>query len=88
MYTSSSWCSGLFKTSQNRLQVLHNKIIKFVLNLPSWSWIDLDQYRMLDLSPVDYSIKYLRLNHMYKMSKSSAPSYNVQYVWKKIPLWY
>ena len=32
---------------------------------------------MLDILPVENHIKQVRLNHMYKISKSSAPTYMV-----------
>ena len=74
-YASSSWYSGLTKTNKGRLQIMQNKIIRFLLNAPPRAHIGPDQFRQVNMLPVQLRVQQLKLNHMYNIVNNNAPDY-------------
>ena len=74
-YACSSWYSGLTKKSKSRLQVIQNKIIRFLLNLPNQSHIRDSEFSQVEMLPVEYRVNQIKLNHMYKIRNEVAPQY-------------
>ena len=63
-YACPAWYSGLTKRMQNRLQCAQNKIIRYVLNLSSFTHIGLDEFKIVQMLPVEYRVQQLKLNHV------------------------
>jgi len=74
-YASSSWYHGLTKSSQSKLQITLNKIVRFVLGKGNRYHIGYKDYATLGWLPVSYRVCQLQLNHMYKVKNGSAPCY-------------
>ena len=74
-YASSSWFSGLTKTHQRRLQVMQNKVIRFLLNADTRTHIGPAQFTQVQMLPVELRVQQLKLNHMYNIFHNKAPSY-------------
>ena len=74
-YACASWYTGLTKKSKNRLQVVQNKTIRFILNLPPRSHIGIDEFVQVGFLPVQSRVNQLQLNLMYNIFNNCAPSY-------------
>jgi hypothetical protein len=74
-YACTAWYSGLTKKSKNRLQVVQNKVIRFLLNLPARSHIGYVEFKTVGMLPVEYRVRQIKLNHMYNINCDIAPKY-------------
>ena len=64
-YCCSSWYANLNKTQKKSLQVMQNKIIRFILDLGPRSHISTIQFKRVNMLPVSYRVKQLKLNHVF-----------------------
>ena len=78
-YCCSSWFEGLSKAYKNKLQVLQNKTIRFILSLDPRTHISWDIFNSLKMLPVSERVSQLRLNHVYNVFHGLAPPYLCQY---------
>ena len=61
---------------KNRLQCAQNKIIRYIiLNLSLITHIGLDEFKIVQMLPVEYRVQQLKLNHMYDIVNGIAPDY-------------
>lgn len=74
-YCCSSWYSGLSQKMKNRLQVMQNKVGRFILNLEPRSHIGQPELDRVGLLKVAYRVKQLKLNHVFNIFHGSAPDY-------------
>jgi hypothetical protein len=74
-YCLSSWYSGLNKGLTSKLLVIHNRLVKFILNLPPRHHINQTELEKIGFLKMDYRASQLMLNHMYGIFNSIAPSY-------------
>ena len=74
-YCCSSWYSNLNKTQKKSLQVMQNKIIRFILDLGPRSHISTIQFKRVNMLPVSYRVKQLKLNHVFKIYNDQCPLY-------------
>ena len=74
-YASSSWYSGLTKKNQGRLQIMQNKIIRFLLGAHPRTHIGPTQFRQVNMLPVYLRVQQLKLNHMFNVANNQAPDY-------------
>ncbi len=74
-YCCSSWYSALSVKLKNRLQVMQNKMIRFILNLEPRSHVGHDQFEKLGMLNVKDRVKQLKLNHVFKIYHCTAPKY-------------
>ena len=74
-YCCSSWFSSLSAKWKHKLQVLQNKIIRFILRLEPRSHIGSDEFEKLGMLKVEDRIKQLKLNHVFKIYHDEAPEY-------------
>ena len=82
-YTMSSLLCMLFLVPQylkqvQRLQILQNKCIRFVLNLDSRSYLDASHFKRLNWFPVRKRVNFISLTHVYKNTKKT-PEYLYQH---------
>ena len=74
-YSCSSWYAGLSKTLQQKLQVVQNKVVRFILNLGPMSRIDNPMLDKVNMLCVDDRVRQLRLNHVHNIVHNRAPNY-------------
>ena len=74
-YACSIWYHGLNKCLKNKLQVIQNKLIRFVLNLHHRSHIDRDHFKVLGWLPVEERVNQIILCHVFKIKNGMAPDY-------------
>ena len=79
-YACSSWYSDLTCNQKERLQILQNKIIRFILSAPPRTHIGLEQFKRVDLLPVSYRVEQIKLSQMFKIMNGTAPEYLTQTV--------
>ena len=60
---------------KKKLQITQNKIIRFILGLPSRSHMGLTEFSGASMLPVPLRVDQLKLNHVYNIINSIAPSY-------------
>ena len=74
-YSCSSWYMGLTKGSKQKLQIMQNKMIRFILKLDSRSHIGCKELEKVNMLSVSNRVKQIKLNHVYKISKRTSPEY-------------
>ena len=74
-YCCSSWFSSLSAKLKNKLQVVQNKLIRFILKLEPRSHIGDVEFKKLGMLKVEDRVKQLKLNHVFKIYNEIAPEY-------------
>ena len=83
-YCCTSWFAGLNKSYQHKLQILQNKMVRFILDLNPREHIGqvhLDSIKFLNIHD---RVKQLRLNHDFNVYNSLGPSYLEQFYFIKL----
>ena len=63
------------KTLQQKLQVVQNKVVRFILNLGPTSRIDNPTLDKVNMLLVDGRVRQLLLNHVHNVVHNRAPKY-------------
>ena len=74
-YACSMWFSCVSSTSRKRLQIIQNKLIRFILGISTRSHIGYREFSSSNMLPVEYRVTQLKLNHMFNIVHGSAPEY-------------
>ena len=74
-YCCSSWYSSTNKGQMKRLQVMQNKIIRFILNLRNRSHIGVAEHEKVNMFPVKDRARQLKLNHAFNVKMGQCPEY-------------
>ena len=74
-YACSMWFSCVSSTSRKRLQIIQNKLIKFILGISTRSHIGYSEFSSSNMLPVEYRVTQLKLNPMFNIVHGSAPEY-------------
>ena len=74
-YGCSMWYTGTTCLLKKKLQITQNKVIRFILGLPSRSHIGRVEFSGANMLPVPLRVDQLKLNHMYSIINGIAPSY-------------
>ena len=74
-YACSMWFSCVLSTSRKRLQIIQNKLIRFILGISTRSHIGYREFSSSNMLPVEYRVTQLKLNHMFNIVHGSAPEY-------------
>ena len=74
-YCCSSWYSNINKGLQNKLQIMQNKIIRYILNLGNRAHIGVIERERVNMFPVSDRVIQLKLNHMFKVKNGQCPEY-------------
>ena len=74
-YACSAWFSGLQKIYQQKLQILQNKTIRFVLNCSPRTHIGFYEFKIINWIPVSERVKQIKLNNMFRIIHGTAPKY-------------
>ena len=78
----SSWYSGTSKTLKNKLQIMQNKTIRFILNLGYRSHIGLIEQERVNMLPVDSRVRQLKLNHVINIRNGQCLEYLKEHFFK------
>ena len=68
-YCCSAWYTSTGKTLKNKLQVMQNKMIRFILNLENRSHVGLLEQEKVNMLPVSSRVQQLKLNHVLNIKK-------------------
>ncbi len=74
-YASSSWYNGISKQLKNRLQVVQNKVVRFIHGYDSRTSLKVKDFSSIGWLNVQNRVKQLRLNHVHKIVNKKCPSY-------------
>ena len=74
-YASSSWYTGLSKGLKQKLQIMQNKTIRFILNLGNRAHVGCKEFDKLDILSVTDRVKQNKLNHIFKIYNGTGPEY-------------
>ena len=74
-YGCSVWYTGTTCLLKKKLKITQNKVIRFILGLPSRSHIGPTEFSGANMLPVPLRVDQLKLNHMYSFINDIAPSY-------------
>merc|ERR1712240_699290 len=74
-HSCCSWYPGIYETFKKKLQVMQNKMVRFVLKLDSRAHIGSDELFNADFLIVVDRVKQLKLGHVFKIKNKSCPIY-------------
>ena len=74
-YGSSMWYTGTTCRMKKKLQITQNKVIRFILGLPSRSHIGVTEFSSACMLPLPLRVDQLKLNHMYNIVNAISPHY-------------
>ena len=74
-YACSAWYPGINIALRKRLQVMQNKIIRFILGLDNRSHIGNDELNNAGFLKVPDRVKQLMLGHVFKIKNKTSPEY-------------
>ena len=74
-YSSSSWYAGINKTLKLKLQIMQNKIVRYILNLDNRAHIGCEEREKVNMLKVSDRVKQNKLNHIYKIWNDTCPVY-------------
>ena len=74
-YASVIWYSGLTQTFTTKLQIVQNKIIRFILDLPARSHVGYVEFSKAKMFPVHKRAEQLKMNHMFNILHGNSPAY-------------
>ena len=74
-YSCSSWHPGIGKTLEKKLQVMQNKIVRFILKLDGRSHIGDTEIIKAGFLNISDRVSQLRLGHVFKISNKTSPYY-------------
>ena len=74
-YVSAIWYSGITHTLKNKLQIVQNIVIRFILDLPARSHVGYDEFSKVNIFPVDKRVDQLKMNHLFNIIYGTAPAY-------------
>ena len=74
-YASAIWYSGLTQTLKSKLQIVQNKIIRFILDLPARSHVGYVEFSKAKMFPVHKRVEQLKMNHMFNIIHGISPAY-------------
>ena len=73
-YASAIWYSGLTQTFRNKLQIVQNKIIRFILHLPARSHVGYVEFSKAKMFPVDKKVEQLKMNYKFNIIHGNSPA--------------
>ena len=74
-YACSAWYNGLQKGFQQKLQILQNKTIRFVLDLSPRSHIGVSEFHKLNWLPIHERVQQIMVNNIHRIVYGDAPPY-------------
>ena len=69
------WFSRISISAKKRLQIIQNKVIRFVLGIPPRTHLGCSEFSRVNILPVKYRADQIKLNHMFNIVHGWAPEY-------------
>ena len=69
---------GLTKGSKQKLQIMQNKMVRFILQLDSRSHIGCNELEKINMLSVPNRVKQIKLNHVFNIWKGTSPEYMLE----------
>ena len=70
-----TWYSSLGKSMKKKLQIMQNKVIRFILDLGPRTRITCDILESVNMLHTSDRVTQLRLNHVFNIFNGNAPTY-------------
>lgn len=74
-YACSAWYNGLSRTLKLKLQRTQNKVVRFILNIPSRTSFSNNDFKRVGLLKIEDRVRQLSLNHVHKIFYGKSPVY-------------
>ncbi|KAL4240342.1 hypothetical protein ACF0H5_001132 [Mactra antiquata] len=74
-YSCSSWYEGISKGLKKKLQIMQNKVIRFIKGYTPRTSISFQDYVDLNMLNVNNRVKQMRLSHIHRVYYNKCPSY-------------
>ena len=74
-YSCSSWYTGLTKGLKQKLQIMQNKIVRYILDLDNRAHIGCNELEKVNMLYVEDRVKQMKLNHVFKIWNGYGPEY-------------
>ena len=74
-YASAIWYSGLTQTFKTKLQIVQNKIIRFILDLPAQSHVGYFEFSKAKMFPLHKRVEQLKMHHMFNIIHGISRAY-------------
>ena len=67
--------SGISKNLKIKLQIVQNKLIRFILALPARAHVGYEEFSKARMFPVHKRVDQLKMNHMFNIFQGISPAY-------------
>ena len=74
-YACCSWYSALSHKNKNKLQIMQNKIVRFILGMGPRTHIGQEELGMVGMISCQDRVMQLKLNHVLKFFHNISPEY-------------
>ncbi len=74
-YAISSWYAAMSQKAKNKLHIIQNKMVRFILDLGPRIHITIKHMSDLNILKIQGKVKQLRLNITHKIYYNQAPTY-------------
>ena len=74
-YAASAWYLGISKKLKLKLQIVQNKVVRFILNIGPRTHIGQCELNKVGILNTSDRVSQLMLNHMYNVYNGTAPEY-------------
>jgi hypothetical protein len=74
-YSCSSWYPALSQKLKNKLQVMQNKMVRFILNLDARDHVGQQELDKLNMLYVKCRVTQLKMNHVFNIFNGTSNSY-------------
>ncbi len=74
-YAISSWYAAMTQKARHKLQTVHNKMVRFILDMEPRTHLTVDHLKELNMLRISDRARQLRLNTAHKIFYKQAPEY-------------
>lgn len=78
-YACSCWYEGLSKKLKDKLQIIQNKIIRFIFDMHPRQRLKISNFEKVGFLNISNRVTQLRLNHVFNIFHNQSPDYLKQY---------
>ena len=69
------WFSIISISAKKGLQIVQNKIIRFVLGIPAITYLGCSEFSIVNILPIKCRADQIKLNYIFNIVHGSAPEY-------------
>ncbi len=74
-YACSFWYSSISISSKNQLQLIQNRLVRFVMNLPFRAHVGPEEYKRIGWLPVGPRVEQIKATHVFRVFNHTSPEY-------------